>query len=423
MMVWIDIINFAAVGLFGIFLSAAFCDISWTKRNKTIFGIGVAAIAALQALNFTDFGATGLRAWYPVITHLPLVLLLAYLSGKPMWSVIAVTTAYLCCQLRRWAALLCITLLDGGAMMQAIVEIIVTLPILLFLNRFSGQAVRNMSHHSYGIQIQFGLVPVLGYVFDYMTRIYTDWLIIGLPAATEFMLFVCAVTMPLFTVSIEKGLQKQNEMAQQQIFLDLQVKQAAQQIANLQLVQEQAAAYRHDLRHHLQYLSVCIENQALDQAQEYIRSLHEKVDEQTVTRYCENMPVNLVLSTFTGQALEAGIDMSVKIHLSSTTHVSDMDMCVLLSNALENAIHGASLAKGQGKETKVQVYGYEKNNRIFLEVSNSCTDEVVIEDGIPVTREQGHGIGVRSICAIIKKYEGIYTFDVKDNWFVLRLSI
>ena len=43
--------------------------------------------------------------------------------------------------------------------------------------------------------------------------------------------------------------------------------------------------------------------------------------------------------------------------------------------------------------------------------------------GIPVTNQPNHGIGVRSICALVERYEGIYTFEVEEGKFILRISI
>ena len=45
------------------------------------------------------------------------------------------------------------------------------------------------------------------------------------------------------------------------------------------------------------------------------------------------------------------------------------------------------------------------------------------ENGVPVTDRPGHGIGVRSICAIVDRYGGMYSFLVEDNKFILRVSL
>lgn len=62
---------------------------------------------------------------------------------KVLWSLIAVLTAYLCCQLRRWAALLVIALFPtGGTALQDATELVVTLPLLLALVHWIAPSVR-----------------------------------------------------------------------------------------------------------------------------------------------------------------------------------------------------------------------------------------------------------------------------------------
>ncbi|MFR4414502.1 MAG: hypothetical protein ACLT4C_04120 [Butyricicoccus sp.] len=75
------------------------------------------------------------RYLYPLHTHLPLVLALCSLSHERLWPVISVLTAYLCCQLRRWLALIAVAIFSGGDTMQYAVEIIVTVPLLILCCR------------------------------------------------------------------------------------------------------------------------------------------------------------------------------------------------------------------------------------------------------------------------------------------------
>ena len=67
---------------------------------------------------------------------------------------------------------------------------------------------------------------------------------------------------------------------------------------------------------------------------------------------------------------------------------------------------------------------YEKKQKLFFQFINSCGEDVKMEKGMPaVSPAGGHGIGVRSICAIVKRYGGIYAFDVQAHKFILRISL
>lgn len=123
----LSLCNLAAVGIFGIVLSAAFCEIEWTRCHKLLLVGCTILMLALQGVVSLRWGTGLARYLYPLITHLPLWLLLAAMTRRALWPLVSVLTAYLCCQLRRWAALLVIALFPaGGTVLQDATELIVT---------------------------------------------------------------------------------------------------------------------------------------------------------------------------------------------------------------------------------------------------------------------------------------------------------
>ena len=303
----LSLCNLASVGIFGIVLSAAFCELEWTRQRKLLLAGCTVLMLALQGIVSLRWSTSFARYLYPVITHLPLVILLVAMTRKVLWSLIAVLTAYLCCQLRRWAALLVIALFPtGGTALQD-----VTLPLLLALVHWIAPSVRALSHSSLKLQLQFGVIPLLSYVFDYFTRIYTDLLSSGNQAAVEFMPFVCSLAYLVFVLQTTQEQKLRSQLEQTQNSLNLQVAQAVREIDALRESQRKASPYRHDLRHHLQYISACIENGRTEAAQEYIHSVCAEIEASKVNVYCENEAANLILSAFATRAQNSGIDFRV----------------------------------------------------------------------------------------------------------------
>lgn len=422
-MKYIQLINSASVGVFGMILSASFCDNLRTRRKRLAIVLSMAVILVLQGVFYFWIDPEMVQLVYPFITHLPLVLVLCILNRKCLWPIISVLTAYLCCQLRRWLALLVVTIFSGGTVMQDTVELIITLPLLFLLLRFIAPSVRTVSHYTVSIQCQFGLVPALYYGFDYLTRIYTDMLLKGVMIAVEFMPFVCSVAYLVFVFHTAAAERVRSQMEQTQNGLNMQITQAVREIEALRESQRKTSIYRHDLRHHIQYLSSCIENGMLEQAQGYIREVYSEIEASHITVFCENEVANLVLSAFAGRARDCGIPITIRANIPQTISVSESDLCVLLSNALENALHACQKRNERGLSGSIEIFVNKENEKIFLQFTNSCDETTVFERGIPVTDSPGHGIGVRSICAIADKYGGICNFSVKDNKFILRVLL
>lgn len=415
--------NLISVGIFGMILSAAFCDIFWTRKKLFAMSAGMAAILLFQGIFYFGAGAEVVEEFYPFITHIPLAVVLCILNRNCLWPPIAVLTAYLCCQLRRWLALLIVAVAGGGPCMGDIAELVLTLPILLILVWFIAPAVRSVSHYPVLLQCQFGLVPALYYGFDYLTRIYTDLLLEGALVAVEFMPFVCSVTYLSFVLHVSKEQRLRIRLEETQAILNLQVAQAVREIAALRESREKTSMYRHDLRHHMQYLSSCIENGQMGQAQEYIREIFAEIETDRVRVFCENEAVNLIFSAFAGRAEACGVLMQVEARVPRQIRVAETDLCVLLSNALENALYACVAQRKKGQAGVMEVSMYEKKGKIFLQIINSCGEDVTFDHEIPVTDRAGHGIGVQSICAIVERYGGIYGFWAGDGQFILRISI
>ena len=419
----LSLLNGAAVGIFGIVLSASFCDICWTKKKQIVMLAASVGMLLLQAVVVSFAGWDTIKSAYPFITHGPLAAVLCLLSGQFLWPTISVLAAYLCCQLRRWLALLAVAVFSGGEWMQSAVELAVTLPLLVVLLQYVSPAARGFARYPKSMQLLFGMVPLLGYGFDYVTRIYTDLLAQGNQAAVEFMPFVCSVAYIVFVLRASAEERTRSQLEQTQNNLNLQVEQAVREIEALRTSQQQARTYRHDLRHHLQYISACIENGRGEQAQEYIQSICSEIEASKVTLYCENEAANLIFSSFASRAENSGVPLSIRAQIPQNIPVAENDLCVLLSNALENALHACCKLKAAGKAASIEVTAQEKNGQLLLQFVNSCPEGVRFESGLPVTREMGHGIGVRSICAIVDKYGGLSDFSVRGGKFILRASL
>ena len=423
MSTWLSWLNGLAVSLFGSILAAAFCGALTTPGRRWIFGGGMVALPLLYALAGTLADADLLRRIYPLLVHLPLLLLLWGLTRKRWLPVFSVLAAYLCCQLRRWIALLVTAVLGGGAAVQDAAELVITLPLLLLFLRFAAPAVGRLGDSPLKKQFQYSVIPGVYYVFDYVTVVYTDLLHSGSPVVLEFMPFVCCSAYLAFLLYNSAVERKQNQMQQRSQSLDLQIRQSVREIQALRESQTLTRQYRHDMRHHLQYIASCIENGQGSQAQRYISGICQEIEAQKVQHYCENEAANLILSSFAGRAEKDGVAFCVQGALPASLGIKDSDLCVILSNALENAVNACRPLAAEDGDCTVDVQFYEREGKLFLQVTNPCGGDIAFENGLPVSRRANHGVGVQSICAIVERYGGVHSFLVKDGRFILRLSV
>ncbi len=182
--------------------------------------------------------------------------------------------------------------------------------------------------------------------------------------------------------------------------------------------------YRHDMRHHMAALSGLLGQGDCDAAARYVAGWQGRLAQVEMDDWCRNAAVNAVLSTYLARAREAGCRVEAKVALPEALPVEDLDLCVVLANALENAVHACEKApRGAPRQLGLEL-GFS-DRRLTLRVENSCYETVLIgDDGLPgVPRRDGHGQGLRSIAAVAEKYHGMARCECQDGTFILRVVL
>ena len=113
--------------------------------------------------------------------------------------------------------------------------------------------------------------------------------------------------------------------------------------------------------------------------------------------------------------------MTVDVKLPDSLSLSDTEICSLLSNALENAILASEKIPDKN-ERNIQLRMYSKNNKLCIDIRNRYHNEPVFHQGMPVSKEQGHGVGTKSMAQIVDKHGGAYQFSVMDGWFIFQAT-
>ena len=159
-------------------------------------------------------------------------------------------------------------------------------------------------------------------------------------------------------------------------------------------------------------------------ALKYIQEIGVSLSQSTITQYCNNEALNLILSFYADSAKEKQIRFSVSVTASSFSAFQITDLCSLLSNGLENAIHASMLLDDPDKRY-IQLKIYEKNGQLCISLVNNCKDSPIFQNGIPLSpnKEQGHGYGVQSMISVVDKYHGNCRFFIKDGEFRFQAAL
>jgi len=411
---------FTAV-LYGMAVAARFAGMKRTWKNYLSCFCFSLFVFILQIISLRTWGMAFTLKIYALLCHLPIVAFVAfYLKRGFLISLTSMFASFLCCQPPRWIGSLMGVIFQSVTMNHAgyIVSAILT---YYLLNRYVVKSVQHLMERSVKSCLLFGAMPAFYYMFDYFSTFFTDYLYTGSRVAVQFMPFVTSACYFMFILYYYAENQKQTMLQRERDMLETQFKQAQTEFASLRQMQQNAAAYRHDMRHHFSLLQGLASKESIEEIKEYLRTAQSDIDAITPVRYCENETVNLILSSYATKAKQSNIQLTIDARLPGLLAFSDTELCSLLSNALENAIKAsAKIPDIQKRIIKLRVYS--KNSKLCIDIRNSFLTEPASKDGLPVTTEKGHGFGIKSMVHIIEKHGGVYQFSVKDGWFIFQAT-
>ncbi|MDF3004204.1 MAG: hypothetical protein K0S22_676 [Oscillospiraceae bacterium] len=407
--------------LFGVAVAISFSGMARTRKNHLALGCFIAILFILQILCLRIWGMDITIKIYPLLSHLPVAVFIAlYLKRSWLISLTSMFVSFLCCQPPRWIGTVTGEVFDR-AYMDHVGYIVAALLMYYFLQKYAVTSVRHLMQRSVKSCLMFGAMPAFYYLFDYATTVYTDFMYSGARAAVQFLPFVTSAFYFVFVLFYYAETQKQASIQRERDMLDTQFRQAQTEFASLRQMQQNAASYRHDMRHHFALLQVLASKEHIEEIKEYLRTAQSDIDAITPIRFCENETVNLILSSFAAKAKQSGILLTIDAKLPDSLPLSDTELCSLLSNALENAIYACEeITDGSGRFIRLRVYS--KNNKLCIDIRNSYQTEPSFHQGFPVSKEPEHGFGTKSMAHIVEKHGGVFQFSVKDGWFIFQAT-
>lgn len=407
--------------LFGAAVAVSFAGMARTGKNYLTLGYFTLILFALQLICLRTWGMNLTLKLYPLLSHIPVaVFIVLFLKRSWLSAFTCMFVSFLCCQPPRWIGTVTGEIFDSTAM-DHVGYIMTALLMYYLLHQYAVTSVRHLLERSVRSCLLFGTMPALYYLFDYGATVYTDFMYSGQRAAVQFMPFITSFFYFVFVLLYYAETQQQAMIQRERDMLDTQYEKAQTTVASLRQLQQNAAVYRHDMRHHFALLQGMASHENLDEIKKYLRTAQADMDAITPMRFCENDTVNLILSAFSTRAAQSDILLTMEARLPETLKFSDTELCSLLSNALENALHASAMIPDhQQRQIKLRIY--DKNHKLCIDIRNCYHTEPLFQQGLPIAQEQGHGYGTKSMAHIIEKHGGVYRFLVKDGWFIFQAS-
>lgn len=194
------------------------------------------------------------------------------------------------------------------------------------------------------------------------------------------------------------------------------------QLEIMQQSQRNIRSLRHDIKNHLILLQTYIASQEYDKALQYIESINEYMVVSGQFIHTGNQEIDAILNYMIGKAQSKGCKVETQIQVPNECFISKMDLNVLLSNLLDNALE--ALERVEQRYLYISMK-YQKG--VFAMCIKNSYDGTLIKKGKKyITRKndiENHGIGLQNVNEVIEKYNGEQIIETINGLYIITILL
>ncbi len=255
------------------------------------------------------------------------------------------------------------------------------------------------------------MIPIYPEIM-YRGRLIQVYVVIGL--ALLFLLVLLYTTFYLMAESLNKNYR----LRQENQFLSMQ----QSRYSNLRTAIEETREARHDMRHHFNALQNLARQKKWQSLEKYLSDAQESIPDAELN-LCDNTATDSVASHYELLCRKQGIPFFSELDLPCELPIPEIDLCLVLSNLLENALEASLRTAPSKRRIKAQAYLHSEH-MILLTVENAFDGEIKEKDGIfQSSKRRGEGIGIQSIRRIADKSGGYSRFSYEGGIFCANVML
>lgn len=408
--------------MYGTIFTIKFLDVKLNRKNTVILLLFSGFDLLLQGLIGYKISYAILISCYPIVVHLPLLLICIFVYKRSfITSISSICMGYFLTSPRFVIGELINAIFPSIPYPEVSGRIIATFIMTVIICIFILKPVKYAFKRPKQDVSLFFYPLIVIYCTSYIIITYTNLLEIS-PNFVIELIYTLFFSFVLYY--IEKyyvAFDEKVELEKQQNFIKLSTDSIKKQVTNLMASNEQTRILRHDIRHFCNIINQYADEEKLDKIKEYVGKINTSVEQLTPKTYCENFVINAIITSYMEPFNKINCLITTDINVPEKIFVDNTDLCIILANALENAYHSCEKATTPFLNVKIDTLP----NCVYINIRNKCESKVDFDNGIPITdnNKNVHGYGTKSIAMITEKYNGIYKFALENDIFTLKIIL
>ena len=177
----------------------------------------------------------------------------------------------------------------------------------------------------------------------------------------------------------------------------------------------------HDMDNHLNCIAFLLKKDKPDDALKYVEEIIAYKKHYHVVS-TGNPIIDAVISEKKSLAEKYNIQFDYKVQINDEITINSVDLCSFLSNAIDNALEGATSLPDVG-DRKVALNIHTKKGYFCIHIENSVRDDPSHLFNNSITTKDNkykHGLGVMSMKNVVQSYSGNMTSTYSDGFFAVK---
>ena len=202
-------------------------------------------------------------------------------------------------------------------------------------------------------------------------------------------------------------------------YQDKLLKNQIEEVNNVYLTMR---GWRHDYHNHIQSLKAYLEMNSIADARKYLDDLETDLDDISLLFDTGNIGVDAILNSKISLAINNGIKVDYKATVPVKTTVTDIDLCVVLGNLIDNAVEACEKVPDGAKFMRLYIGQFK--GQLYISVGNATAETIRKLDEEYITNKRGnHGHGLKRINKIVEKYDGYINRKNEAGVFVTEIML
>lgn len=198
------------------------------------------------------------------------------------------------------------------------------------------------------------------------------------------------------------------------------MKQQMDEIENIYMTMR---GWRHDYHNHIQSLKGYLSLNKVEQMKNYLNELETDLDSIDTLYHSGNLQLDSILNAKLAIAEKGQIRIHCDASIPPQLHVSDLDLCVILGNLLDNAIESCRKIKDPD-ERFIRVYIGILKKQLYISITNATSETVKQRTDHYFTTKRGdHGHGLKRVDQVVKKYDGYLNRQNEPGVFATEIVL